>query len=157
MEQMTEVHFIGSTIMKDAFLSNKKNKQSFITLFSRTLEQNGCQTSHARGYADLLKVQTAIQSASASDTVLVGDDTDLLILLCFHTPIESSHDIYFKPETKAGIHKLPQCWNIKLIKKVLGARVCENILFSHALLGCDKTSRVHGNGKGAVLKQLKKQ
>ena len=76
---MTEVHFIGSTIMKDAFLSNKKNKQSFITLLSRTLEQNGCQTSHSRGYADLLKVQTAIQSASASDTVLVGDDTDLLI------------------------------------------------------------------------------
>ena len=146
-EQMTEVHFIGSTIMnvkKDAFLSNKKNKQSFITLLSRTLEQDGCQTSHARGDADLLIVQTAIQSASASDTVLVGDDTDLLILLCFHTPIESSHDIYFKPETKAGIHKLPRCWNIKLTKKVLGVHVCENILFGHALLGCDTTSRVHG-------------
>ena len=136
---------------KDAFLSNKKNKQSFITLLSRTLEQNGCQTSHARGDADLLIVQTAIQSASASDTVLVGDDTDLLILLCFHTPIESSHDIYFKLETKAGIHKLPRCWNINLTKKVLGARLCENILFGHALLECDTTSRVHGIGKGAVL------
>ena len=83
---MTEVHFIGSTIMnvkKDALLSNKKSKQSFITLLSRTLEQNGCQTSHARRDADLLLVQTAIQSASASDTVLVGDYTDLLILLCY--------------------------------------------------------------------------
>ena len=32
-EQMTEVHFTGLTIMnvkKDMFLSNKKNKQSFI-------------------------------------------------------------------------------------------------------------------------------
>ena len=33
--------------------------------------------------------------------------------------------------------------------------MCENILFGHALLGCDTTSRVHGNGKGAVLKQLR--
>ena len=41
-EQMTEVHFTGSTIMnvkKDIFLSNKKNKQCFIFLLSRSLEQ----------------------------------------------------------------------------------------------------------------------
>ena len=85
---MTEVHFTGSTIMnvkKDMFLSNKKNKQSFLCLLSRKLEQMGCQVSHARGDADMLIVQTAIQSSSRSSTVLVGDDTDLLILLCFHT------------------------------------------------------------------------
>jgi len=44
-KQMTEVYFVESTIMKvkkDAFLSNKKNKQSFITLLSRMLEQNDC-------------------------------------------------------------------------------------------------------------------
>ena len=45
----------------------------------------GCQVRHARGDADMLIVQTAIQSASRSSTVLVDDDTDLLILLCFHT------------------------------------------------------------------------
>ena len=36
-EQMTEVHFTGSTIMnvkKDVFHSNTKNKQSFIFLLS---------------------------------------------------------------------------------------------------------------------------
>ena len=84
--------------------------------------------------------------------MLVGDDTDLLILLCFHTPIDSSHEIFFKPEPKSGTHKLPRCWNIKHTK---GARVFENILFGHALLGCDTTSRVFGIGKGVALKQLR--
>ena len=158
-EQMTEVHFTGSTIMnvkKDMFLSNKKNKQSFILLLSRSLEQIGCHVSHARRDADMLIVQTAIQSASRSNTVLIGDDTDLLILLCFHTPIDSSHEIFFRPEPKSGTHtKLPRCWNIKQTKRVLGARVCENILFGHALLGCDTSSRVFGIGKGVALKQLR--
>ena len=157
-EQMTKVHFTGSTIMnvkEDMFLSNKKNKQSFLCLLSRKLEQMGCQVSHVRGDADMLIVQTALQSSSRSSTVLVGDDTDLLILLCFHTLTDSSHEIFFRPEPKSGTHKLPRCWNIKHTKEVLGARVCENILFGHALLGYDKTSRVFGIGKGVALKQLR--
>ena len=157
-EQMTEVHFTGSTIMnvkKDAFLSNTKNKQSFILLLSRSLQQMGCQISHAKGDADMLIVQTAIQSASRSSTVVVGDDTDLLILLCFHTPMNSSHEIYLRPEAKVRTLKLPRCWNVKLTKRILGERVCENILFGHALLGCDTTSRVFGIGKGVALKQLR--
>ena len=100
-------------------------------------------------------VQTAIQSSSRSSTVLVGDDTDLLILLRFHTPIDSSHEIFFWPEPKSGTHKLPRCWNIKHTKEVLGAHVCENILFGRVLLGCDTTSRVFGIGKGVALKQLR--
>ena len=103
-------HFTGSTIMnvkKDAFLSNTKNKQSFIFLLSRFLQQVGCQVSHAKGDADMLIVQTAIESVSRSNTVLVGDDTDLLVLLCFHTSMNSVHEIFFKPEAKLGTHKLP--------------------------------------------------
>ena len=102
----------------------------------------------------MLIVQTAIENASLSNTVLVGDDTDLLILLCFHTPLNSVHDIFFTPEAKSGTQKLPRCWNIRLTKSILGKHVCENILFGHALLGCDTTSRVFGIGKGVALKQL---
>ena len=98
---MTEVHFTGSMIMnvkKDMFLSNKKNKQSFLCLLSRKLEQIGCQVSHARGDADMLIVQTAIQSSSRFSKVLVGDDTDLLILLCFHTPVWGGQSQLFSPD-----------------------------------------------------------
>ena len=36
--------------------------------------------------ADLSIVQKAIESASSMDTVLIGDDTDLLVLLLHHLP-----------------------------------------------------------------------
>jgi len=32
--------------------------------------------------------------------------------------------------------------------------VCKNILFLHAILGCDTTSRLHGIGKAAALKKI---
>ncbi|CAH3151809.1 unnamed protein product [Porites lobata] len=38
---------------------------------------------------------------------------------------------------------------------VLGRNVTSSILFVHALLGCDTTSRVHGIGKGIALKKAK--
>ena len=71
-------------LKKEDFLSNKENKQKFINLLSGKLELSGCTTIHAEGDADLVIVQTAIQSAQPGATVLIGDDTDLLFLLCYH-------------------------------------------------------------------------
>lgn len=63
------------------------------------LEKTGCKVYHAPGDADLLIVQKAVESATKLDTVLVGDDTDLLVLLCFHARLDS-HNIFFRPEPK---------------------------------------------------------
>ncbi len=46
-------------------------------------------------------------------------------------------------------------WNIKAVKEQLGPEVCTNILFLHAVLGCDTTSRFFGIGKGTALKKFK--
>ena len=46
-------------------------------------------------------------------------------------------------------------WNVKKTKSALGLDVCSNILFVHALLGCDTTSRILGIGKPVVLRKLK--
>ena len=86
--------------------------------------------------------------------MLVGDDTDLLVLLCYHVSGDVSHDIYFRLEAKMGANKLPRCWNIKLTKMFLGPNICKNLLFAHAVLGCDTTSRVFGLGKGVAVKHL---
>ena len=56
-------------------------------------------THHSDGNADLLIVKTAIVSARTKTTVLAGDDTDLLVLLCYHA---SGCDFYFRPEPKAN-------------------------------------------------------
>ena len=127
------------TMTKEQFLTNNMNKQRFINMLSEQLVKANCHTHHATGDADLLMVQKAVESATLSDTVLVGDDTDLLILLCYDACLDS-HDIFFRPEPKktTKIH-----------------RVSNHILFLHAVLGCDTTSRLYGIGEGSSLRKFK--
>ena len=98
----TTVTFSGDTrviMKKDLFLANRQNKQRFIFMLSEEFTKTNCDTHHASGNADLLIVQKAMQSDAACITVLVGDDTDLLVLLCYHESLES-HDLLFCPEPR---------------------------------------------------------
>ena len=139
-------------IKKDIFLTNSLNKQHFIDMLGCVLERN-CKVYHSSGDADLMIVQKAVEVAREVDTVLVGDDTDLLVLLCYYASLES-HNIFFKPEPKKAT-KNPRVWNITAVKKKLGPELCSNILFLHAILGCDTTSQLFGIGKGTSLKRFK--
>ena len=84
---------------KEQFLANKTNKQHFIDMLSTKLRAENCQTHHAAGDADLLIVQKAVESAATIDTVLIGDDTDLLILLIYNTKLKS-WDMFFQPSQR---------------------------------------------------------
>ena len=84
--------------------------------------------------------------------MLIGDNTDLLILFIYDANI-NSNDIFFKPEPKKNT-KNQRIWNIKAVKQQLGVSVCSNVLFLHAILGCDTTSRLYGIGKGVSLKKF---
>ena len=98
----TTVTFTGDTLVtmkKDQFLANRQNKKRFISMLSEELAKKNGETQHASGDADLLIAQKAVQSATSCNTVLVGDDTDLLVLLCYHASLES-HDLFFCPEPK---------------------------------------------------------
>ena len=127
------------TMKKTNFLANTFNKQLFISMLGDQLEERGCKVHHASGDADLLIVQKAVESATVVDTVLVGDDTNLLVLLCYHAHLDS-HSIFFRPEPKKNT-KTIRVWNIKAVKEQLGPEVCTHILCLHAVLGCDTTSR----------------
>ena len=48
-------------------------------------------------------------------------------------------------------------WDIQAVKRQLGAEVCNHILFLHSILGCDTTSRRHGQGKANALKKFREQ
>ena len=89
------------TMKKDHFLSNLSNKQSFINMLSRYLQKAGCQTHHSLADADILMIQTAVESARRAKLVLAGDDTDLLILLCYYTEM-SAEELFFQPEPRAN-------------------------------------------------------
>ncbi|KAK3754547.1 hypothetical protein QZH41_005582 [Actinostola sp. cb2023] len=102
--------------------------------------------------ADLLIVKIAVESTQTKTTILIGDDTDLLILLLFYIDPDG-YDLFFIPEPKTNSLRR-RVWNIKSIQAQLGKEVCRNILFIHAVLGCDTTSRTHGIGKGSALKKF---
>ena len=70
-------------LKKDVFLANTRNKQMFISHLAAKLVEHGCIVRHASGDADRLIVMTAIEFSGASDVIVVGEDTDLLVLLLF--------------------------------------------------------------------------
>lgn len=150
------VNFDSTMIAKlkrEEFLVNMENKQKSIHILGNKLQQSGCSTIHAEGDADLLIVQTAIQSSRSITTGLVGDDTNLLVLLCHHAEM-NANQLFLKPEPKRR-SKTRKTSNIKRTKTSLGANVCANILFVQAILRCDTTSRIHRIGKGVALMKIR--
>ena len=141
------------TLKKDEFLSNQVNKQKFINLLSENLEHAGYSTCHAKGDAVMI-VDTAITKARGQMTVLIGEDTDLLVLLLYHAKMDAK-ELFFRPEPRQQDMTVRKLWDMKKTKTVLGRNVTSSILFVHALLGCDTTSRVHGIGKDIALKKAK--
>ena len=75
--------------------------------------------------------------------VLIGDDTDLLVLLLYHSK-ELRNDIYLitNVATKREI-----IWSVKESITALTTSTIKNLPFVHAFLGCDTTSRIQGLGK----------
>ena len=72
-----EVHFSGQ------ILSNTENKHWFNNILGDRLKRVGFAVEHARRDADIVIVMTAVKTCETNDTVLVGGDIDLLVLLCF--------------------------------------------------------------------------
>ena len=112
---------------KDIFLANKKNKQAFVIQLVSFWQKQGFETLNADGDADVLIVKTAVESANTEDTILVGDDTDLLILLAHYVRMDA-HRLYMRPEPKASSKKR-RVWYSNEIKKDLGEDVCRHLFF----------------------------
>jgi hypothetical protein len=149
-----EVFFTPSmklTTTKEEFLSCTENKSRFIKELARYLTTKGFETTRAEGDADLLIVKTAILSSKTSKTILIGEDTDLLCLM-LHYSREIIFPLFFKSEPTRG--KIGKMWNLTKIKEVVGELIYNNILFAHAILGCDTTSKPYGVGKAKSLKLL---
>ncbi len=132
---------MNAFMKKGHFLGIKKTQQQFVSILSKELKKKHCQVYHASGDADVLIVQKAVVCAATTNTVLVGDDTGLLILLCYHANL-TLHDMFFCPEIKKNVKKI-RVWNITSTKEQLGSELCESILFVHGILGCDATSRLY--------------
>ncbi|KAL8591470.1 hypothetical protein ACOMHN_026660 [Nucella lapillus] len=148
-----QVNFTGDMILQDTretFLANPSNKQRFINLLSETLMKLGFQIHHAKDDADCLIVKTTLDVAASSTTVLIGEDTDLLVLLLYHVT-DNLHGVYFMPSGRKA-----KLWDIKTTRAKIGTETCKRLLFAHAITGCDTTSRMMNIGKSLPMKLLRK-
>ena len=99
-------------------------------MLSRKLKDNGCQTIHAEGDADLLIAQTAVDSASKCITTVIGENADVLVLLSFHAK-QTYFGLFLKSEGKTPTRK-PKIWNIPQLQKNLCVQTCA--FFCHSFM-----------------------
>ena len=134
-------------ITKQQFLSNSENKQQFVDYVSSKLAMiPGIECVKARDDADCLIVDTAMASSAASPTkcvTVVGDDTDLIVLILHRTrnSVLTPGKLYFRTKKWS--------WDIALLVACVKDQpyMKHSILSLHANSGCDTTSRIFRKGK----------
>ncbi|KAJ8893546.1 hypothetical protein PR048_006144 [Dryococelus australis] len=148
------VHISGDTEFEEKqeeFLSMGRDKQQLIKLISQEMVMRGCKAFQAEGDTDVHITKAAVNSAQGNSTILIGEDTDLLVLLLHYAEVNSK-PLYFKSDNQSrGIRKV---FNINNLKSILGSELCIQLLFLHAFTGCDSTPHIYGVGKKTVFQKL---
>ena len=98
-------------------------------------------------------VKAAVSMSGYKSTTLIGEDTDLFVLLLYHATLKDSHELYFGSDKTRDKTK-QYVYNINVLKHILGDDLCTDLLFVHAFTGCDTTSRIFGIGKKSVFKNI---
>ena len=99
-------------VTKKTFFANKINHQNFIVALIKFLTQHGIKCNHASGDADLALVLDAIETAASFDTIVQGEDTDLLVLLLNLTTSDLK-PITLKPHQRRASKKKAKTWPIQ--------------------------------------------
>ena len=140
-----EVNFTPAmqlTMKKKTFLANPRNKQKFLNYIGSELEKAGVKVEHSSADADYNIVSTACTMAMRRSVTVVGEDTDLLVLLVHHlTP--QHHAIFLQTATRII--------NIRTLQNHLDPDMTTSLLFLHAITGCDSVSRPYGIGKAMAM------
>jgi hypothetical protein len=132
---------------KKPFLANTRNKQKFLHLLGSEMGKKGIQVTHSLGDADYDIAMTACTIALTMPVVVVGDDTDLLILLQHHFSLSNHEAIYLQTTTKLI--------DVSILKKEMDPDLSHSLLFIHALSGCDTTSKPYGIGKMSAMSKYR--
>ena len=116
-------------------------------LLSDSLSPCGHWDIQSKGDADTLIVSAALDLATCNKiTIVIADDTDILVLLLHHNTTVS--DILLVSERSSGRY------NIGEIISQTHPIILKHILFIHAWGGCDTTSAIFGKGKISILQKL---
>ena len=78
---------------QEKFLLNKVNKQEFLQHLTKYMNCHGIKSVHSYAGDYLLIARTAVERSCSGNIVVIGKDTDLLILLIHHYTKVSNHYI----------------------------------------------------------------
>ena len=95
-------------------------------------------------------VRTSVSMSSEKTTTLIGEDTDLLVLLLHYASPSDGTKLYFRSDKGSPT----VVYDIKVVKQILVCEVCQSLLLLHAFTGCDTTSRIFGIRKQSALQKL---
>ena len=111
----TRVNFTYNTPFKsknESFLKNVESKQAFINLLGDYLIKMGICIRHVNDDAGRLTVETAVEQSESKKTFVIGEDTDLLVLLFYYVK-NDSYEVYFRSDKVISSIKLQKIWDIK--------------------------------------------
>ena len=148
-----EVSFDENTRLatsKDLFLCNDQNKEKIVKFLGDALEEDGCKVIYDDADADLLICLKTVRIAEEEPVAIIADHTDILVLLLHHVE-KMSKPTYIVP---LMCSKKCSVLSITGIKEQLPTNFKKNLLFLHAFMGCDTTSRIHGFHKGSMWKKM---
>ena len=129
---------------REVFLANEKNKGALIKMISTELTSHKIVVHQAKDDGDTLIVKTAIDLVKSVNTpvVVVAQDTDILVLLCYHSVGQVTVLICTYNQTVMVFY------DISTID--IGDR--EEFLFKYGWSGNDTVSCIHGHTKCALYK-----
>lgn len=141
------------TATQDKFLGNESNKTRFISLLKTVLIKSDIEVEQAVEDADGLIISTAKRiSQEYSAAVVIGEDVDLLVLLT--ATAGACNNIYLR---KPGRGKSTDAtYSPYCLKPIYGPNAAKNLLFLHAISGCDTTSAPFNLGKMKTMTALQK-
>ena len=80
------------------------------------------RTEHAEAYADVMIAKTGIVLAKNYPTIIIGEDTDVLVLLLFHSSTNTT--LHYKSDQSNRRANTLKVWDISKTKKLLTDQLC---------------------------------
>lgn len=139
-----------SVSLQSEFLSRTSNKQQIINLISDELMKNGCNVINALRDAEV-HVKAAVTSSIHQSTILIREDTDLLMLLLHYAYVDK--EMHFRSHDASKIRRV---YTIRHRKIILSKEVCSQLLFLLVFTGCDSISRIFSIRRKSSFQKLVK-
>ncbi|KAJ8874795.1 hypothetical protein PR048_022684 [Dryococelus australis] len=110
-----------------------RNKQQLIKLISQEMVMRSCKIFQAEGDADMDITKAAVNSALDNSTTLIGEDTDLSVLLLHyaerHPKMSCAYSYYFFTHSRDVI---PHSVFMVLVKKTVFQKLLNGDRFLHS-------------------------